>query len=44
MKEYYKKRARTIIEPQLGEWQHGFRRNRGTTDMILSIRQLMEKA
>ena len=38
------KRTRAIIEPQLGEWQHGFRRNRGTTDMIFSIRQLMEKA
>ena len=38
------RRARIIIEPQLGEWQHGFRSNRGTTDMIFSIRQLMEKA
>ena len=38
------KRARAIIEPQLGEWQHGFRKNRGTSDMIFSIRQLMEKA
>ena len=38
------KRARAIIEPQLGEWQHGFRKSRGTTDMIFSIRQLMEKA
>ena len=38
------RRIRAVIEPQLGEWQHGFRTNRGTTDMVFSIRQLMEKA
>ena len=33
-----------IAETVLPESQGGFRRNRGTTDMIFAVRQLMEKA
>ena len=33
-----------IAEAVLPESQCGFRRNRGTTDMIVAVRQLMEKA
>lgn len=32
------------VEPQLGEYQGGFRKNRSTIDQIFSLRQIMEKA
>ena len=36
-------RLRNIVEENLGPWQHGFRRGKGTTDMTFVFRQLMEK-
>ena len=36
-------RVRERVEPELGEEQHGFRKGRGTTDGMLSPRQLVEK-
>ena len=37
------KRLRERVEPELGEEQLGFRRGRGTTDGMFSLRQLVEK-
>ena len=37
------RRLRNIVEENLGPWQHGFRRGKGTTDMTFVFRQLMEK-
>ena len=37
------KRLRERVEPELGEEQLGFRKGRGTTDGVLSLRQLVEK-
>lgn len=36
-------RLRVILEPQLEEEQYGFRPNRSTTDLIFSVRMLLEK-
>lgn len=43
MEKSIEKRLRKILEHQLEEQQHGFRNNRGTTDLFFSLRQLMEK-
>ena len=37
------KRLRERVEQELGEEQLGFRRGRGTTDGMFSLRQLVEK-
>ena len=37
------KRLREIVEPELGKEQLGFRKGRGTTDGMFSLRQLVEK-
>ncbi len=37
------KRARTVIEPKLGEEQHGYRKDRSTLDPIFILRMVMEK-
>ena len=37
------KRLRDRVEPELGEEQLGFRKGRGTTDGMFSLRQLVEK-
>ena len=37
------KRLREKVEPELGEEQLGFRKGRGTTDGMFSLRQLVEK-
>lgn len=37
-------RLREIVEQSLGEEQHGYRKGRGTTDLIFSLRQVVEKA
>ena len=37
------KRLRERVEPELGEEQLGFRKGRGTTDGMFSLRQLVEK-
>ena len=36
-------RLRERVEPELGEEQLGFRKGRGTTDGMFSLRQLVEK-
>ena len=38
------KRARNIIEGQLGEEQYGFRKNRSTIDLIFALRIIIEKS
>ena len=38
------KRLRTTLEPQLSETQLGFRKNKGCTDAIFALRQLIEKS
>ena len=38
------KRARSIIEEKLGKEQYGFRKNRGTTDLIFALRIVIEKS
>jgi hypothetical protein len=38
------KRIRDKIEVYLSEEQHGYRKNRGTTDLIFSLRQVYEKS
>lgn len=43
MEKIIEKRLRKILEHQFEEQQHGFRSNRGTIDLIFSLRQLMEK-
>src|SRR5678816_2010228 len=42
MKECWRK-DREIIEPQLGEEQHGYRKGRSTTDLMFTLRQIGEK-
>ena len=37
------KRLRERVEPEIGEEQLGFRKGRGTTDGMFSLRQLVEK-
>ena len=37
------KRLRERVETELGEEQLGFRKGRGTTDGMFSLRQLVEK-
>ena len=36
-------RLSTIIEPEIGNYQMGFRPNRSTTDNIFIVRQIYEK-
>ena len=38
------KRARRVIEPQLGEEQHGYRKDRSTSDLIFTLRLIIEKS
>ncbi|XP_066964223.1 uncharacterized protein [Macrobrachium rosenbergii] len=38
------KRARRIIEPQTGEEQHGYRKDRSTSDLIFTLRLVVEKS
>ena len=35
-------RLRNIEEQHLGEWQHGFRPGRGTTDLVFVMKILLE--
>jgi Reverse transcriptase (RNA-dependent DNA polymerase) len=37
------RRLRRHIEEKLGEWQHGFRPNRSTSDLIFSMKMTLEK-
>lgn len=37
-------RLRTQIENKLGEWQCGFRPNRSTTDLVFTLKIIMEKS
>ena len=36
-------RLRECIEEKLGEWQHGFRPDRGTIDLIFTLKMIIEK-
>lgn len=38
------KRARAIIEPKLGEEQYGYRADRSTSDLIFTLRMVIEKS
>ena len=38
------KRLRAYVEPKLGEWQSGFRKGRGTSDMIFTLKMIFEKS
>ena len=38
------KRARAIIEPQLGQEQYGYRKGRSVIDLIFALRMVVEKA
>ena len=38
------RRLRERVEPLLGEEQHGYRKGRGTTDLIFCLRQVLEKS
>ena len=38
------KRLRACVEPKLGEWQSGFRKGRGTSDMIFTLKMIFEKS
>ena len=38
------RRLRVIVEDKLAEWQHGFRPNRSTTDLIFALKILIEKS
>ena len=37
------RRLRTHVEARIGDWQHGFREGRGTSDLIFTMKMLMEK-
>ena len=37
------RRLRYRVEDKIGEWQHGFRPGRSTTDLLFYIKMLMEK-
>ena len=37
------RRLRTCVEDKLGEWQHGFRPYRSTTDLIFCMKMIIEK-
>ena len=37
------RRLREKVEPKLGEEQHGYRRGRGTTDLLFTLRMVTEK-
>ncbi len=37
------KRLRTCVEEKLGIWQYGFRPNRSTTDLVFTLKMIMEK-
>jgi len=36
-------RLHAHVEQKLGDWQHGFRPNRSTTDLIFSMNMILEK-
>ena len=38
------KRLRKAVEEKLNDCQHGFRPNRSTTDLIFTLRQIVEKS
>ena len=42
-KRTLEQRLRNHIEQKLGEWQHGFRPNRSTSDLILNMKMILEK-
>ena len=37
-------RLRYCVEEKLGEWQHGFRPNRSTTDLVFTLKIILEKS
>ena len=37
-------RIRALVEPVLGEEQHGYRKDRSVTDLIFGLRIVLEKA
>jgi Reverse transcriptase (RNA-dependent DNA polymerase) len=37
------RRLRSHVEEKLGEWQHGFRPNTSTSDLIFSMKMILEK-
>ena len=37
-------RLRTHVESIIGEWQHGFRPGKSTTDLIFTIKMILEKS
>ena len=38
------KRLRSCVEEKLGTWQHGFRPNRSTTDLVFTLKMILEKS
>ena len=42
-KRTLEQRLRNHIEQKLGEWQHGFRPNRSTSDLFFSMKMILEK-
>ena len=37
------RRLRTVVEDKIGDWQHGFRPGKSTTDLIFYMKMLTEK-
>jgi len=38
------RRLRSCVEEKLGEWQHGFRPNTSTADIMFSMKMVLEKS